>query len=199
MRGEVRPPLQVAEPLYRRAELRGIHRERRVGRARVPGHRAGVVRRAGAVQRRPVARRTLPAADIRQPDGADEPAVQRQPPAGRPERVRRGRLGAVRARANRPRAAPAPVRVPRVHIRAGHHHVRVHQELPAVPRVRLQERRVVVVVHAVPVQQPVGGLQEQAVVRADQAVRVRVLLRNRDGCGWRPAKTAVVRHPLEPR
>lgn len=177
--------------MRRCAELRSVHRERRVCGARVPGHRAGVVRRAGAVQRGPVARRALPAADVRQPDGADQPTVQRQPSARRPERVRRGRLGAVRARARRARAAAAPVRVPRVHIRAGHHHVRVHQELPAVPGVRFPERRVVVAV-----QQPVYGLQER-IVRADQSVRVRVLLWCRDGDGW-PAKTDVLRHPLEP-
>lgn len=142
MRGEVRPPLQVAEPLHRCAQLRGVHRERRVGRARVPGHRAGVVRRAGAQQRGPGERATLPAAGVRQPDGAREPAVQRQPSARGPDRVRRGRLGPVRLSARRPRAAAAPVRVPRVHIRAGHHHVRVHQELPAVPGIRFQEWRV---------------------------------------------------------
>lgn len=68
MRREIRPPLQVAEPLHRGPQLRGVHRERRVGRARLSGHRAGVVRRAGAVQRGLGARGALPEAHVLQPD-----------------------------------------------------------------------------------------------------------------------------------
>lgn len=161
MRGEVRPPLQVAEPLHRGEKLRGVRRERRVGRARVSSHRARVVGRAVTVQRGSAVRRALPAADIRQPHGAGEPAVQRQPSASGQVRVRAGRFDPVLAGSDCAGAAAAPVRVPRVHIRVGHHHVRVHQKLQTVPGVRFQKqrrrwRRILVVV-----QRPVRGIQEQ--------------------------------------
>lgn len=204
MRGEIRPPLQVAESLYRSQELRGVHRERRVGRARVPGDRVGVVRRAGHLQLGSGARGPLPSAGVRQQsDHPGEPAVQRQPTVGGPERVRHRRVGPVRLGPGRHGTAAAPMRVPRVHIRAGHHHVRVHPELQAVSRVRFQERRrgraVAVVVVAIRQRRRDVFVQERRgpeVRRGPSHVQLGVLLRRGD---LRSAQQAAfVRHPLEP-
>lgn len=192
MRGKVRPPLQVAEPLCRCKELRGVHRECRVGRARLSGHRACVVRRAGSVQRRPAARRTLPAAVVFQPHrAAGQPAVQRQPRASGQGNVCGHRHDAMLFGSYRHGAPAAPVHVPRIHIRAGHHHVRIHPELQTVPRVRFQERRVVVTAG----QRAAVVRRFSEVVRAHPNVHVGVLL-HRNG---RPPKTAFLRHPFEPQ
>lgn len=204
MRGEIRPPLQVAESLYRGQELRGVHRERRVGRARVPGDRTGVVRRAGHLQLGSGARGPLPAAGVRQQsDHPGEPAVQRQSTVGGPERVRRCRIGPVRLGPGRHGTAAAPVRVPRIYIRAGHHHVRVHPELQAVSRVRFQERRrgraIAVVVVAIRQRRRYVFVQERRgpeVRRGPGDVQFGVLLRTGDRGPAQQA--AVVRHPLEP-
>lgn len=184
----------MAEPLHRRPELRGVHRERRVGRARVSGHRAGVVGRAAAVQRGPGRRRALSRAHIRhQRDrAAGAPAVQRHPSAGGAEHVRHDRLHPVRLGPDCHGAAAAPVRVPRVHIRSGHHHVRVHQKLQTVSGVRLAERRVGAVHRGR--RSPVRATMRQPVVRDGQTVRVGVLLR----CVVGPSRSAVLRHPLGP-
>lgn len=136
----------MAESLYRCQELRGIRRERRVGCARLSGHRDRVVRRAGAVQHRSTARRALSPADVFQSDGPGESAVQCQPSIGGQEHFRGYRYDAMRPGAHRHGPAAASVRIPRVHIRARHHHVRVHPQLPSIPGVRFPERCVVVVV-----------------------------------------------------
>lgn len=79
------------------------------------------------MQRGSCARRTLLETHVLQSDlGASQPVVQHRPSSGGQDRICSRRFGTMRTGLDRVGATVAPMRVPRVHFRAGHHHVRVH-------------------------------------------------------------------------